>query len=157
MLKEFLSQKGVAFEERDISVNPDYAHEMVRNTGQRGVPVTLIDGQVIVGFDRPRLEQALMQKRDQLPSFGVAVADAGKITAQRGGEIIYGAFIGKVKPGTTSEKIGLAPGDIIVRFNTLRVSDAAEFERALHNFRRGGRFTIEFRRGNQTLTAEGTL
>ncbi len=35
------------------------AEEMVRISGQRGVPVIVIDGQVVVGFDRPRLEQLL--------------------------------------------------------------------------------------------------
>ena len=55
MVKEFLSQRGIDFEERDVSRNPAYAQELVRNTGQMGVPVTLIDGQAVIGFDRPQL------------------------------------------------------------------------------------------------------
>ena len=59
MVKEFLSQKGVNFEERDVSVNRAYADEMVKETGQMGVPVLDIEGQIIVGFDKERIKQVL--------------------------------------------------------------------------------------------------
>jgi glutaredoxin len=49
MVKEFLSQRGVGFEERDVSRDRDAARELVSMTGQMGVPVTIIDGQTIVG------------------------------------------------------------------------------------------------------------
>ncbi len=52
MMKEFLSQKGVSFDERDVSRDPSCAQELVDSTGQMGVPVTIINGQVVVGFDR---------------------------------------------------------------------------------------------------------
>jgi len=59
MVKEFLSQRGVSFEERDVPQNPSYAQELSK-TGQMGVPVTIINGQTVVGFDRSRLEQLLL-------------------------------------------------------------------------------------------------
>jgi len=48
MVKEFLSRKGIDFEERDVSRNASYAQELVRSTGQMGVPVTIINGQTVV-------------------------------------------------------------------------------------------------------------
>jgi len=60
-VKEFLSQRGIAFEERDVSRNQSYAQELVRSTGQMVVPVMIINGQTVVGFDRGRLEQLLAQ------------------------------------------------------------------------------------------------
>jgi glutaredoxin len=47
MVKEFLSQRGIAFEERDVSRDTNAAQEVVSKTGQMGVPVTIIDGQTV--------------------------------------------------------------------------------------------------------------
>ncbi len=97
MVKEFLSQRGTGFEERDISRNPTAAQELVRSTGQMGVPVTVINGQAVVGFDRARLEQLLAQSQmGQRPSFGTSIADASKITAKQGSGITLGA--GTIQP-----------------------------------------------------------
>jgi len=57
--KAFLSQKNISY--REVNVRKDRAgfEEMVRITNQRGVPVIIIDGDVIVGFNRPVLEEKL--------------------------------------------------------------------------------------------------
>ena len=59
MLKDFLMQNNVAFD--DIMVDSDYnaAMEMVRLSGQRGVPVADINGNIIVGFDQERIKGLL--------------------------------------------------------------------------------------------------
>lgn len=59
MLKKFLEEKKVEFEEIDLSAEPDKVSEMVEVSGQLGVPVTVIDGQAIVGYDRVKLEAAI--------------------------------------------------------------------------------------------------
>lgn len=59
MLKKFLEDKGVQYEEIDLATNPDKVAELIEVSGQLGVPVTVVNGQVIVGFDRGRLESAL--------------------------------------------------------------------------------------------------
>jgi len=108
MVKEFLSQKGISFQERDVSINQSYAQELVKSTGQMGVPVTVINGQTVVGFDRGRLEQLLTKTQtSQRPPFGASIADASKITAKQGSGIILGAYIGSVRPGSVAERIGL--------------------------------------------------
>ncbi len=156
MVKEFLSQKGVNFEERDVSVNRAYAEEMVKNTGQMGVPVIIIDGQSIIGFDRGRLEQMLAHNQTgRRPTLGVSIADASKITAKTGTGVILGAYIGSVKPNSTAEKSGLAAGDIITELNLKPITNANDLESALLKFSQGSRFTITLLRDNRTLTKEG--
>jgi len=60
LLKRFLEEKNVAYEEIDLAANPDRVSELVEISGQLGVPVTVIDGrEVIIGYDRSRLESAL--------------------------------------------------------------------------------------------------
>lgn len=56
--KEFLSQKGITFEERDVSTD-EAALEELRNRGLMTTPVTLIDGEVVVGFDEKKLSALL--------------------------------------------------------------------------------------------------
>ena len=58
-LKEFLKQKGIEFEEVDISIDNQAAQEMIEKSGQMGVPVAEIDGKIIIGFKKDKLMQAL--------------------------------------------------------------------------------------------------
>ncbi len=58
MEKEFLSQKGVAFVEKDIGTDTQAMEELV-NLGVMTTPVTLIDGELVVGFDRKKLDRLL--------------------------------------------------------------------------------------------------
>ncbi len=156
MVKEFLSQRGISFEERDVSQNPSYAQELVRSTGQMGVPVTIINGQVVVGFDRGRLEQLLTRTETrQRPSFGASIADASKITAKQGSGITLGAYIGRIRPGSVAERLGLVPGDIITELNMKRIANAGDLETALCNLNRGSRFSLVFLRDNERMTTEG--
>lgn len=57
--KQYLDQKGVAYTEKDIEKEPKYAEEAVEKSGQMGIPVILIDNEVIVGFDKPKIDAAL--------------------------------------------------------------------------------------------------
>jgi len=57
-VKEFLHQKGIAFTEKDVSAD-DHALDEVMAMGFAATPVTIIDGEPVVGFNRARLEQLL--------------------------------------------------------------------------------------------------
>jgi glutaredoxin len=57
-VKEFLHQKGVAFTERDVSQD-EAAFEDVMRMGFAATPVTVIDGEAVVGFNKAKLEQLL--------------------------------------------------------------------------------------------------
>ena len=58
-VKELLQEKNVKFENIDVGVDQKAANEMVEKSGQMGVPVTDIDGKIIVGFDKGAIEKAL--------------------------------------------------------------------------------------------------
>lgn len=59
MLKEFLNANKIKFEEIDVSKDHKKAKEMIEKSGQMGVPVTEIDGKIIVGFDKEAIKKAL--------------------------------------------------------------------------------------------------
>ena len=57
-MKEFISQRGVPFTEKDV-VEDDAAMEELTKLNFFSTPVTLIDGEAVVGFDRPKLQALL--------------------------------------------------------------------------------------------------
>lgn len=57
LVKEFLQEKGLSFTDIDVAEDPAAANEMVKKSGQMGVPVIDIDGQVIVGWNKAALEE----------------------------------------------------------------------------------------------------
>ncbi|HEY1064186.1 MAG TPA: glutaredoxin domain-containing protein [Candidatus Saccharimonadales bacterium] len=57
--KDYFDKLGVKYEDRDVESDPKYAMESVTKSGQRGIPVIDIDGEIIVGFDRNRIDAAL--------------------------------------------------------------------------------------------------
>jgi glutaredoxin len=57
-VKEFLRQKGIEFSEKDVAAD-DAAFEEVMRMGFAATPVTIIDGEAVVGFNRTKLEQLL--------------------------------------------------------------------------------------------------
>jgi glutaredoxin 3 len=57
--KQYLKDNNVEFENIDVSTNQQAAQEMIDKSGQMGVPVLDIEGQVIVGFDREKINQIL--------------------------------------------------------------------------------------------------
>ena len=58
-VKAYLKQHGVAFEEINVSTDPRAAQRMVARSGQQGVPQLDIDGHVVVGFDKRRIDSLL--------------------------------------------------------------------------------------------------
>lgn len=57
--KQFLAAQGIAFTNYDVGADQEKAAEMVKKSGQMGVPVLDIDGKIIVGFNRDAVKQAL--------------------------------------------------------------------------------------------------
>ena len=60
--KEWLKERKIKFQEIDIEKNPKAAEELVEKSGQTGIPVIEIDGQIIVGFNPDALRKALKIK-----------------------------------------------------------------------------------------------
>lgn len=61
--KQYFDKLGVAYEERDVEHKQEYAQESVEKSGQMGIPVIDIDGEIIVGFDRPKIDSVLHAKK----------------------------------------------------------------------------------------------
>ncbi len=57
--KQFLKDNNISYENLDVSSNEALGEEMVKKSGQMGVPVLDIDGEIIVGFDKERIKKTL--------------------------------------------------------------------------------------------------
>lgn len=58
-VKQFLTDNNIDFVNFDVGADSLAAEEMVKKSGQMGVPVLDIEGEIIVGFDKERIKQAL--------------------------------------------------------------------------------------------------
>ena len=56
--KNYLTEKGVEFEERNVQTDPEARKELMA-MGHMGVPVLLIDGEEVVGFDQSKIDELL--------------------------------------------------------------------------------------------------
>jgi len=63
MAKDWLKQKKVEYEDVNVGADQAKAQEMIKKSGQMGVPVIDVDGKVIIGFDRAGIETALKEKK----------------------------------------------------------------------------------------------
>ncbi|MCU0666494.1 MAG: NrdH-redoxin [Candidatus Omnitrophica bacterium] len=61
-LKEFLKENNLIFENKDVALDQVAAEEMMSKSSQMGVPVVDIEGEIIVGFDKDKIKQALGMK-----------------------------------------------------------------------------------------------
>jgi glutaredoxin len=59
MAKSYLQSNNVSFVEYNVASNSERAQEMVRKSGQMGVPVLDVNGKIIIGFDRAAIDKAL--------------------------------------------------------------------------------------------------
>lgn len=57
--KAYLSEKGISYEGIDVSTDKQGLEEMTRLSGQMGVPVVVVDAEVVIGFDKPKLDELL--------------------------------------------------------------------------------------------------
>lgn len=57
--KQYLDKLGVKYNDLDIEANPENGQAAVSKSGQRGIPVLDIAGDIIIGFDRPKIDSAL--------------------------------------------------------------------------------------------------
>jgi serine protease Do len=102
---------------------------MVRLSGQQGVPVTVIDGQVVLGADMPALDQLLSQREPGPLRLGVAIADAGRIAAKKKIHLPDGAYVGRVTPGSPAAMAGLRVGDVIVHLADRKIQTEQDVHR----------------------------
>ena len=57
--KEYLSQKDISYVEHNVAGDREATKEMIQKSGQMGVPIIIIDGEVVVGFNQAKLDSLL--------------------------------------------------------------------------------------------------
>jgi glutaredoxin-like YruB-family protein len=63
MARSYLDENGVAYDDVDVTKDATGRDEMIKKSGQMGVPVILVDGEIVIGFDKERLAN-LLKKSD---------------------------------------------------------------------------------------------
>ncbi|MBI5700843.1 glutaredoxin family protein [Candidatus Saganbacteria bacterium] len=59
ILKKYLTENNIAFQDIDVQADPSQAQAMIDKSGQLGVPVVEIDGKIIIGFNKPEIAKIL--------------------------------------------------------------------------------------------------
>ncbi len=110
-----------------------------------GVPVIIAGDEVIVGFDRPRLERLASRLAPppqpdpaQRPRIGVRVKDTAG-----------GAEVGAVHPDSPAEQAGLQVGDVVVEMSGQVVRSAGDLEAVLASLTAGTTIAVLVRRGSK--------
>lgn len=123
-------------------------------TGQMGVPVIVVDSEVVIGFDRSRIDHLLSSQRTvQRPRLGLKVTDASRAIARRDA-LASGALVVGVAAASLGEKAGIIKGDIIVEIDRKPIRNSHDLEQALFALKPGQRIAIVFLRGARTLRAD---
>lgn len=57
--KEYLSKKGVSYQDINVAADKEAAREMIHKSGQMGVPVIFVDDKMMIGFNQAKLDELL--------------------------------------------------------------------------------------------------
>lgn len=159
--KDFLTKQNVPFEVKDVSRDQAAAMEMIRRTGQQGVPVIATEDEVILGFDQARLAK-LAQKYagPKRPPLGLLGADAESYVSRRPdlleklGGPVKGVYVGELRPNSVAEKAGMQRGDIVQAAAGKRVRDMRALDAIVETVRPGDALNVRVLRdgGDVELT-----
>ena len=144
------------FVEKDVAKDYAAAVEMIRLSGQQGVPVTVADGDVILGFDQQKFAK-LAEKfaGPKRPPLGILAADAEEYLAKHPDKAenvpagAKGVYIGKIRPKTVAARAALKPGDIITSFAGKRVRNMAALDQMVETLKAGDQATAKFIRDGE--------
>jgi S1-C subfamily serine protease len=134
--------------------------EMIRLSGQQGVPVTVANGDVILGFDQQKFAK-LAEKfaGPKRPPLGVLAADAEEYLtkhpekAEKVPEGTKGVYVGKIRPQTVAARAGLEAGDIITSFAGKRVRTMANLDQMVETLKAGDKATVKYLRDGEGKSA----
>jgi len=159
--KDYLRSNNVQYVEKDVSTDYAAAMEMVRRSGQQGVPVITTDDEVILGFDQAKL--ARLVKRFSGPkraALGLRAADAEQYLAKHP-ELASaypretkGIFVGEVRPGSVAERSGVRHGDVIQAVAGKRVRSLAALDQMIETLKAGESVSVRYLRDGQDQTTE---
>ena len=157
--KEYLTSRNVPFTNKDVSVDQQAAMEMIRLTGQQGVPVIAAGNDVVVGFDQVRLAQIADRfSGPRRPALGILGADAADYLS-RHPEIasgypadVQGVFVGQVRAGSVAARAGVRAGDVIQAAAGKRVKNLRTLDQLMESVGAGETVTLRLLRGAEEMT-----
>ena len=148
------------FETKDVSRDYDAAMEMIRRSGQQGVPVIATEDEVILGFDQARLARlAEKYAGPKRPPLGVLAADAEDYLARHpeAGATLppgtKGVYVGQIRPDTVADRADLRRGDVIVGLAGKRVRSMAMLDQLVGTLSAGDAVTVRYWRDGTEQTA----
>ena len=136
---------------------------MIRVSGQQGVPVTVANGDVILGFDQRKFAK-LAEKfaGPKRPPLGILAADAEEYLSKHPEKAekipaeTKGVYVGKVRPKTVAARGDLKPGDVITSFAGKRVRTMSALDQMVETLKAGDKATVKFIRDgeNQSIVLQ---
>jgi glutaredoxin-like YruB-family protein len=160
--KAYLKSNNVPFVEKRVDSDRAAAYEMVRLSGQQGVPVIAAGDDVILGFDQQKLAKIVAQfSGPKRPSLGLLGAEAESYLKNRPEiaanypEGIKGIYVGDTRPDSVAARAGLKTGDVIVAAAGKRVSNTHALDRLIETLKPGESISFRYYRGKEDFT--GTL
>ena len=135
--------------EKNVAADRKAAMEMIQASGQQGVPVVTVDGQVVIGFNQPRLMHLIQQGHRARPKLGASIADAASQVRKHPGIPASGAFVGKVHSGSPAGQAGLRTGDVITALGGQPVTCAADLRHLVPEMPKGRDVSLTFVRNGQ--------
>jgi len=159
--KDYLKANNVEFVDKDVSSDQAAAIEMMRKTGQQGVPVITAEEEVIVGFDQPRLARLVKKySGPRRPPLGLLGADAEQYLAkhpeiaQLYPEGTKGVYVGEVRPDSVADKAGIYRGDVIQSIANKRVRDMHGMDQLIDTLKAGESVNVRVSRAGQEVTSQ---
>ena len=144
--REFLGRRNIEFVARDVSGDPDALRDLVRLTGKYNVPVIVVGDEVVIGFDRARLERLLPRRDRRKPRLGVSIATVRPNEGRPGG-----AYVGRVADGSSADRAGIRTGDIIVEMAHRPIADAHDVHLTLAGLSPGQQIPMTLWRNGHRL------
>ena len=136
---------------------------MIRVSGQQGVPVTVANGDVILGFDQRKFAK-LAEKfaGPKRPPLGILAADAEDYLSRHPEKAekipagTKGIYVGKVRPNTVAARGDLKAGDVVTSFAGKRVRTMAALDQMVETLKPGDKATAKFIRDgeNQSIVLQ---
>lgn len=154
--KEYLRANNVPYVDKDVAADYEAAMEMIRRSGQQGVPVIATEDEVILGFDQARLARlAEKYAGPKRPPLGLLAADVEQYLSRHpeATETIppgtKGVFVGEVRAGSVAEASGVRRGDVIQAVAGKRVRNMSALDQLIDTLRAGESVTVRFLRDGQ--------
>jgi glutaredoxin 3 len=154
--KDYLRSNNVPFEDKDVASDYEAAMEMIRRSGQQGVPVIATEDEVVVGFDQVRLAR-LAEKfaGSKRPALGLLAADAEQYLAKHPEAAnklpvgTKGVYVGEVRSNSVAERSGVRHGDVIQSIANKRVRNMQALDQLITTVKPGENVNVRFLRDGE--------